>query len=423
MRSAIEAAVGNHSIYKPRRQEFNTGQKVPFRVSPTPFYLSAEQKLELQHIGHDVADYFKAVDEMYIKDIGGIRTILDSGKPQIFLADQPSHYLFIKPDLIITPNGFSVCEIETSPFGLALAEILNRAYQSKGFETMIADGTLPSHIRNNTPTDGSLIYSKKTEAYLGQMTFLADEIFTGDGKNWKAELVDNYETNHQGSVYRGFYLGEYVTDPFIRSLLDRQIKSGNILIPSPTPHMEEKAILTLIYDRRYEGYLRKKLGDASFKHLRAIIPPSWIVGQEEFFSPGMPNNISSSIGLANLSKSKRTFVLKASGFSENSSWKEGVRFLQRESTERSLQLLHDAETDKSRLHVIQQFKKGLNIPMQYEGEDENAQTPMTARVRLTPYYSVAENGQNGELIAIKATGCENTDYIHATSISINTAVN
>jgi len=165
------------------------------------------------------------------------------------------------------------------------------------------------------------------------------------------------------------------------------------------------------------------LGVASFKHLKTVIPPTWIVGQEQFFAPGMPNNISSSIELANLSKSKRAYVLKSSGFSENSSWKEGVHFLQRESSDKTLQLLHDAETDKTGIHIVQEFKKGINIPMNYESEDEKSEIPMTARIRLTPYFSVTNDSQDGKLIAIKATGCENTDFIHASSTSINTAVN
>lgn len=43
---------------------------------------------------------------------------------------------------------------------------------------------------------------------------------------------------------------------------------------------------------------------------------------------------------------------------------------------------------------------------------------MIAKVRLTPYF----NPGNNRLIAIKATGCANTDYIHATTASVNTAV-
>lgn len=47
--------------------------------------------------------------------------------------------------------------------------------------------------------------------------------------------------------------------------------------------------------------------------------------------------------------------------------------------------------------------------------------PMKARFRLLPYFSMAR-GYEGQLIAIKATGCENTDYIHTTSASVNMAV-
>lgn len=423
MRSNIESVLGDHSIYSARRQEFDAGQKIPFQVSPTPFSLNKDQKNDINYIGHDVANYFHAVDEMYSNNVGGVRSILDTGKPQIFLGTEQSHYLFARPDLIITPSGFSICEIETSPFGLALAEILNKAYQKKGFETIVPEGILPVQIQKNTPIEGSIIYSKKTQAYSGQMTFLADEVFSGIGRSWKSGMVDDLTIAQGSNIYRGFYLSEYLTDPSVKLLFDRQFINKNSFIPSSTPHMEEKAILSFIYDKRFEEYLRKKLGDASIKHLKAVIPPTWIVGQEQFFSPGMPNNISSSIGLANLSKSKRAFVLKSSGFSGNSSWKEGVHFLQRESAEKTLQLLHNAEQNKTGLHIIQEFRKGINIPMNYESEDEKTEIPMSARIRLTPYFSVANDNQDGNLIAIKATGCENTDFIHASSTSINTAVN
>lgn len=351
-----------------------------------------------------------------------MRAILDTGKPQIFVGDNPAHYLFVRPDLIITKGGFAICEIETSPFGLALAEILNQAYQNQGFETLVAAGSLSEHVRQNTPIEGNIIFSKKTQAYSGQMTFLADRVFSGNGRNWNAQKADNLTPSTTLTIYRGFYLNEYLSDPAIKILLDRQIVDNDRIIPSLTPHMEEKAILSLIYDKRFEEYLRKKLGDTSFKHLRAVIPPTWIVGQEQFFSPGMPNNILSSIGLAGLSRSKRTFVLKSSGFSENSSWSEGIHFLQKKSADKTLQLLHEAETDKTGLYIIQEFKKGVNIPMNYESDNGKTDIFMSARVRLTPYFSITDDNKDGKLIAIKATGCENTDFIHATSTSINTAV-
>lgn len=71
MREAIEAVVGNYSIYSARRQEFDTGKKIPFRVSPRPLYLSKEQKVDIQNIGLDISAYFHTVDEMYVNNMGG----------------------------------------------------------------------------------------------------------------------------------------------------------------------------------------------------------------------------------------------------------------------------------------------------------------------------------------------------------------
>lgn len=71
MRSAIESVVGDHSIYTTRRQEFDTGQKIPFRVSPRPLSLTLGQKRDIQNIGYDITSYFQAVDEMYIDNMGG----------------------------------------------------------------------------------------------------------------------------------------------------------------------------------------------------------------------------------------------------------------------------------------------------------------------------------------------------------------
>lgn len=53
--------------------------------------------------------------------------------------------------------------------------------------------------------------------------------------------------------------------------------------------------------------------------------------------------------------------------------------------------------------------------------DEHVLNRMDARIRLTPYFSM-EADEKGELIAIKATGCKDTNYVHASTASINTAV-
>jgi hypothetical protein len=267
--------------------------------------------------------------------------------------------------------------------------------------------------------EGTLVYSQKTKSYAGQMAFLADNVFSSEGRRWKTSTADEASLADLKGVYRGFYLAEYSTDPSVRLLLEATLSDDTRLLPSPTPHLEEKAVLSLIWDKRFEKKLRAQLGDASYNHLREVIPPTWVVGQEEYFAPGLPNQYESSIDLVKLSRSKRAFVLKSSGFSATSSWAEGVHFLGKKSTAVDEERLRAASADKTSLHVVQAFHKGAVRRMEYTHEGQNI--PMSARIRLTPYFAL--DGQNsGNLVAIKATGCENTDFIHASSSSINTAV-
>jgi hypothetical protein len=369
-----------------------------------------------------MAGFFQAADTLYRAD-PRVYALLNTGKPEIFYATgRPTNYLFFRPDLIITPAGFVVCEVETSPFGLALAEIVNRAYTQEGFETLVADGVLSAYVHAHTPTEGTILYSRKTSSFAGQMTFLADQVFSGERRVWTAQPDNNAGEGNEKPIYRGFYLVEYLSDPAVTTLLDAEVgvHTPDGLLPSPTPHMEEKALLALLWDSRYEHYFQCHLGQAAFNHLRNIVPPTWIVGQEQYFSPGLPDGVSTSIDLANLSRSKRTFVLKTSGFSKYGSWAEGVSFLHEKSVDKAREILHQAQEDTSSLHIIQQFRRGQTIPLSYENE-EGSSIPMAVRIRLTPYFSAA-SGHEGKLIAIKATGCEDTDFIHASSTSINTAV-
>lgn len=418
MRNTLETISQGYDIYSSRRPEFSTQNRLPFRVSPLPLSLTREQKSGLSNLGQDVVSYLRVCDELYHSD-ARLRHILDKGKPEIFLVDRPANYLFVRPDIIITPSGFAMCEIETSPFGLALAEILNKAYRYKNIETMVGENDLSSYIHEAVPSDGTILFSDKTRAYKGQLMFLADKTFSSENRKWKAEYVTEIGPGMNDNIYRAFYLSEYVTDSSVRLLFDGYKGNQTIILPSLTPHMEEKAVLALLWDKRWENIFRKQLGPAAFNHLKAVIPATWIVGEEKYFAPGLPGGIESSVDLALLSRSKRAYVLKTSGFSAHSSWGEGVTFLHDKSREQAKEKLHRTATDESTLHVIQEFRKAVNIPLFYESED--GIHPMSARIRITPYYATLPANE-GRMIAIKATGVENTDYIHASSESINTAV-
>lgn len=179
-------------------------------------------------------------------------------------------------------------------------------------------------------------------------------------------------------------------------------------------------MMALLWDKRFEDYFADELGQSSVSHLRELIPPTWIIGQEESFALGLPGNVADSLGIAALSTSRRNYVLKPSGFHTQASWSEGVHLLHKKSRDKVLDVLQKATRDKDSLYVIQEFTKATEIPMKWDDID-GSRKHMNARVRLTPYYGMVGE-MAGKLIAAKATGCENTDYIHAGSASINTAV-
>lgn len=408
MRARLESLAGGHQLYSARRVEYGTSDVLPFRVSPKPLFLSSEQQAEIYRIGVDVVDFVAASDSLY-KESDEVRDLLNRGKPEIFCDSyRPTNYLFVRPDLIVTDSGFTVCEIETSPFGLGLAHLLNYGYQQAGFETMVDSSTLPNYVQGVTPPTGEIIYSKKTGAYSGQLTYLADTVFARD---WKAHSIDTHDPASQ--LYRAFYLSEYTDDPQVRALLDSV--SDKDVLPSLTPYIEEKAVLALLWDKRWEGFYRKSLGNATFQHLRSVIPPSWIVGEEVHFAPGMPDGVQHSVDLATLAKSKRAFVLKTSGFHPKSSWGEGVTFLHKKSGTAVDSLLRGLSDEPNTINIVQEFTKPSDNPMEFTEHGEVK--TMNAKLRITPYFSM-----EGKLIGIKATGRQGTEYIHGTTDSINTAV-
>jgi hypothetical protein len=134
----------------------------------------------------------------------------------------------------------------------------------------------------------------------------------------------------------------------------------------------------------------------------------------------MPEGVLDSLNLSNLSKRQRQFVLKKSGFSDDCSWSKGVYFLHQISFSKVQEILRNAMKDNSNSYILQEFKEGKKQIMEYI--DEKGETSkMEVKTRITPYYSFI--GKNkGELIAAKVTGCEKTDFIHASTTSINTAI-
>lgn len=411
MRSLIHEVAGGATLYYPRHEQFQTDATVPFRVSPEPLGVTRDEMADIQAIGEAVVGFMSATADLYQED-ETVHELLDRAQPEGMKdADEP-HYLFVRPDLIAVKGGFAVCEIETSPFGLALSDILNRSYRQAGFDTLVDDDALAGHLQSRLPEGGEVLYSAKTAAYRGQLDYLASLMSAEDGQ-WVAGRIAAEDGGRDTPIYRAFYAKEYDYDSDVRRVVDTMVARS--VTPGLTPQYEEKAIMGLLWDARWDSRYGKELGAAALDMLRDVIPPTLIIGEEQHFLPGLPNGVPDVSAISTLSRAKRQMVLKPS----SSSWAEGVHFLHKKSQRDVAELLNTATADFGGLHVLQEFRPAVKLPMTYEEAGEVV--PMSARVRITPYFAM-EGEAAGELLSIKATGCEGTDYIHASTASINTAV-
>lgn len=394
-----------YPIYEVRKPEYkNSNSKLPFRVTKEPLKISRELKKEIIGLGQILCMYLNAVICLYNAD-ETVRQILDNGKQQRFIGNTP-HYLFLRPDLIITEQGLKICELETSIFGLGLADILNKSYIDSGFDTLVSRNILKEYIQSVIPEQGVIAYSKRVKSFRGQISYLANHVFSKQAFNWQGRMIDE-QIPFQENVYRAFYTSDCMTEHAVNCL----VNSNSNFIPSLTPQFEEKAILSFIWDKRYKEFFQRELGKHVYNYLRKIIPPTFIVGQEMNFENGLPGNVANLGEIANLPKGKRQLVIKKSS---DSSWGEGIKFLHKLSHYNAKEALKIA-INSNESYIIQEFFEGRKFPLNYIGGE------MQAKLRITPYYAF-EGNDIGKLIAIKATGCENTDYIHGATNSINTAI-
>lgn len=416
IREALAQEIGGHQLYHARDERYVTDDPIPFRLTDRPLSISPQELNDLERVCCEISGYISAVDNLYHQD-DTVKELLSRGKPEFFKKDRPAQHLFIRPDIIWTADGFRVCEIETSPFGLGLANALNEAYRSMDYAT-VTNGELSRHIEQSLPAEGTVVYSDKTWAYEGQLKYLAKKVFSRNGKEWKVKTAIEAAQGALAikAIYRAFYLKEHDSDEAVKRLLEDGELGEFEWLPSITSHIEEKAVMALIWDNRWEKYFARELGRASYDFLRMVIPKTFVIGEEGHFSPGMPSNAADALGIASLSRTKRNFVLKPSGYDLHASWSEGVVFLQQLSRDKAAKFLGKAATKKDGLIIVQEFHRGKKIPVKVLNGEETEN--LHVRIRLTPYA----DPKTGKLLIVKATGRAGTDFIHASSDSINTAV-
>src|SRR5271156_6232201 len=110
-----------------------------WKISPAPFPLGENLAKEIDSLGRVLLQFYRATNLLYRKSVEGkqpewVARWLDLGKPRELVELQRSAAFkndvprVIRPDILLTENGFSITELDSVPGGIGLTAWLNQTY-------------------------------------------------------------------------------------------------------------------------------------------------------------------------------------------------------------------------------------------------------------------------------------------------------
>jgi hypothetical protein len=420
-----------------------------WQLSPEAWPLSPEQVTELEAIGGACVEFHQALETLYLRSVAGknllrnkpllapwVADYLDRGKPAALIAharDPRNRGAFpavLRPDLLLTDEGFALTELDSVPGGIGLTAFLNRLYAEGGVlganDAMIANfyaalAALRPDARNPFI---ALVVSDEAATYRPEMQWLAHQlqlqghrvfcVAPGDLFPLGPQLCVDVDGNPEkiDVIYRFFELFDLANVPTAKFIFEAWTAGEVVITPPMRPFQEEKLALALFHHHLLPDYWAETLSGRALKLLRGLIPPSWVMDPAPL-PPGAVLDAPRAAGralhdwreLAGATQKERDLIVKISGYHETAwgarsvilgsdcsreEWQEGI--------EQAVKL---APTN---LHLLQIYKKPRRVRHRvYEREALHAAREVDGRLRICPYYFVT--GGQAKLSGALATFC------------------
>ena len=381
-----------------------------WRISPAPFPLGENLAKEFDSLGRVLLQFYRAVNLLYRKSAEGrqpawIADVLDRGKPRELIELQRSQIFkneiprVIRPDILLTENGFSVTELDAVPGGIGLTAWLGKTHSEIGGQRSEINvfGGADGMLRGFGSIFGDakqvhIVVSEEAATYRPEMIWLSGQFENSKFKIQNSKFEDFADGD---AVYRFFELFDLANVPNSKKIFELAAEKKIRVTPPPKPIFEEKLLFAFLWNRNLQGFWRQELGEAFFNRLKKIIPYTWLVDP----TPLPPHaaipelNLTDWQQLKTLSQRERELILKVSGFSEHAWGARGV-FLGSDLSHADWSAAVDraiAGFERSPF-VLQRFEKPKIVESQWFDFDKNQLTPMKGRARLCPYYFVSGEG-------------------------------
>ena len=375
-----------------------------FLISPEPFAIEPKFAKELERLGHQLFVFQRACNQLYLQSVKGkqpawVAKYLDAGKPPELVEFSRSKQFrdhipqVIRPDVILTETGVTIAELDSVPGGIGLTAWLNQTYTQLGFEVIGGNTGMLEGFRGVLPDGGDIVVSEEAATYRPEMRWVAAQLNARHAPNeWKVCEAETYQPQPGRSVYRFFELFDLPNLPRVSELM-RGAADGAVRVTPPfKPFLEEKMWFALFWIQPLREFWRRELGDKYFTQLQQVIPYTWLMDPtplpQHAVIPRLEIHDWREAG--KLSQKERELLLKVSGFSPLGWGSRGVFVGQDTPQAEWQQLVEEALTTfETTPRIMQRFHKARLLEQPYWDRDTSELKTMRGRVRLCPYYFVA----------------------------------
>ncbi len=461
----IRSALGQQPLFEDKT----------WQLSPDAWPVTPAQFAQLEAIGAACLEFHQALETLYLRSVAGknllrnkpllapwVADYLDRGKPTELIAharDPKNRGAFpavLRPDLLLTDDGFALTELDSVPGGIGLTAFLNRLYSAGSSAALRAkedkDGaaTTPGGPPNSGGTilganDAmvtnfyaalaalrpgvhnpfiALVVSDEAATYRPEMQWLAHQLQLQGKRVFCLRPEDIFPLGGQlcfdadgnpekiDVIYRFFELFDLSNIRTAKFIFEAWAAGEVAITPPMRPFQEEKLTLALFHHHLLQEFWAESLSGRALKLLRSLVPPSWVMDPAPL-PPGAildgphagGRALSDWRELANASQKERDLIVKISGYHETAWGARSVvlgsdcsREEWQEGVERAVELA------PANLHLLQTYRKPRRVGHRvYERAAPHAARQVDGRLRLCPYYFVI--GGQAKLSGALATFC------------------